>query len=310
MEGNKRVHLRDRIEDIIAEGATQTRIAREIGMSASAVNQWLKEAYKGDNEALEAKLTAWADRRDQIAGLKVPDEPAWVQTPTAERITGAFFYAQSMHDIGLVHGAAGVGKTRTAKHYAETNPNVWIVTMDPSSGQVFGAISEIAGTLGISDKGGGAVAMRRDIVRRLERTNGLLIIDEAQNLDPNALEAVRRIYDEAGIGLVLMGNEAVYGRMTGGRTRGAEFARLWSRVGVRQHVSGIEIGDPEAILDAWGIKGEKERELLSRIANNTDGWLRQMTRVLKLALMTARQEGQALKVRHINNAMQQQGVTL
>ncbi len=103
--------------------------------------------------------------------------------------------------------------------------------------------------------------------RRLEGTQGLVIIDEADHLGAEVLEELRLLQESARIGLVLMGNHRVYSNMTGGN-RTVEFARLFSRIAKRTAINKTKIDDVKAIADAWQITGENERELLQQIAQN------------------------------------------
>ena len=50
-------------------------------------------------------------------------------------------------------------------------------------------------------------ALSDRIVRKLEATRGLLIIDEAQHLKTTTLDQVRSIFDAAHVGIVLAGNK-------------------------------------------------------------------------------------------------------
>ena len=91
------------------------------------------------------------------------------------------------------------------------------------------------------------------IVQRLQGTKGLLILDEAQHLMLPALESLRSIHDATACGLVLMGNEAVYSRLSGRHS--AEFAQLYSRVG---SVLKLENPLPRTLRHWLGTGGSKK----------------------------------------------------
>ena len=63
----------------------------------------------------------------------------------------------------------------------------------------------------------------------------MIIIDEAQHLTVRALNHIRCLADESGIGICLIGNEDVYSKLKG--TGKADFAQLFSRIGMREPVS-------------------------------------------------------------------------
>lgn len=62
----------------------------------------------------------------------------------------------------------------------------------------------------------------------------MIIIDEAQHLTVRALNHLRCISDESGVGICLIGNDDVYRKMKGSGK--ADFAQLFSRIGMRKPV--------------------------------------------------------------------------
>ena len=152
------------------------------------------------------------------------------------------------------------------RRYAQTFPNVWIVTASPAVSSMAAMLREIGAALELHGSGWQNRALSRDLKRRLMGTQGLLVIDEAQHLGVQALEEIRAIHDAAQIGLVLSGNESVYARLSGGSRR-ADFAQLFSRVGRKLKIGMPSTDDVNAILSAWGVSGAKEREYAHQIAS-------------------------------------------
>lgn len=282
------VNIRSRVRDAMQQsGLSQAAAAKEIGVSPASLNQWLQGKYLGNNEELEEKAGRWLDardRRDDAAGTIVAP-PRWFRTPSSQKILDTLAYAQMAGDIVCVYGGPGVGKTVTLRQYRDTNPATWIATMAPDSAPVVPALEEVAEAVGLRDAAGGARKIARAVRRKVEGTRGLLIIDEAQHLSVAALEELRSIHDATGIGLALVGNEAVYARLTGG-TRASHFAQLFSRIGSRLFISRPTIGDVRALAAAWGVKGKAEMDLLQQMASKP-GALRGVSKVLALASMSA-----------------------
>lgn len=286
--------LRRDIETLIAAGTSQAKIAREAGISGAALSAWLRDEYKGDTAAMTARLEIWrsAHRRKRAGTAALPAAPPWIETPTANRIVGVLQWAQIAEDFACVYGGAGVGKTVTLRHYAETSPNVWVAELHAAATSVAAALEEIAEAVGLRGVPTRAVRIHRELVRRLRGTGGLLCIDEAQHLRPNTLEAIRSLHDASGCGLVLCGNETVYARLTGG-SRAAHFAQLFSRMGKRCHVARPADGDVTALAAAFpGAFGKKETAVLADLARRPGG-LRTVVKVLRLAGMIAAGEGAA-----------------
>ena len=300
--------LRDRLQGVMNSDrrVTQASIAREIGVSASALNQWLKGTYAGDNAAIESKLGIWLSALDErrASGESMPTAPAWAETPTGQRIIGALSYAQAAADIAMIYGGAGLGKTSAIKRYVALSLNVWHVTMTPASASVVTALEEVCAGLGLQEQGG-AAKLHRAIVRKVRGTGGLLVIDEAQHLSTAALDQIRSLHDATEIGIAFVGNQEVYARMTGGN-RAAYLDRLHSRVGKRLALRQSSAEDIAVLIQAWGINDKECRQTLVDIAKKP-GALRLLTKVLRLASMHAIAAGEAVCCTHVTKAWRELG---
>jgi DNA transposition AAA+ family ATPase len=78
-----------------------------------------------------------------------------------------------------------------------------------------GALEDVAQALGLKELSNRPSQVTRESVRRLTGTRGLLVANESQHLNLQALERMRVLHDAARIGLVLCGNEAACSRLTG-----------------------------------------------------------------------------------------------
>lgn len=279
-----REQIRARIE--ADKRLSQAVLAKEAGLSAPTLNQWLAGKYPGDNENIDTKIRLWleADQARRAAGSLMPVAPGFQALPTSARVLAALAYAQMAGDIAAIYGGAGLGKTSACVQYQGSNPNVWLVTMTESCGGLVSALQEISETLGLATAGG-AREMSKRIARRVRGTNGLLLIDEAQHLGVPALEEIRQIHDATGVAIALVGNEGVFSRMAGGR--GAErLDRLFSRVGKRLALRQSSEADVIGLVKAWGILDAKCHSTLIEVARRP-GALRGLTKVLRLAAMNA-----------------------
>lgn len=298
--------LRDRVRVEMETGRlSQGKAATEIGISSTALSQWLAGKYPGDILTLEAKVARWLDSRTERAKLAatLPTAPAYVELPTSRRIAAGLSYAQMAGDITVIYGGAGTSKTTTAKEYAAGHPNVWLATMTASTNTLGPCLERVALACGLRPTNARAARIEADLVERLEDTNGLLIIDEAQHLGTRAIEALRGLHDATGVGLAIMGNELVYARITGGR-RSAEFAQLFSRIGKRVRLTRPTQADVDALLSAWSVSGKEEREAVLEIARRP-GALRGVTKALRLASLFA--QGEEVQLRHIRAAWRDLG---
>ncbi|RFU89377.1 MULTISPECIES: AAA family ATPase [Citrobacter] len=277
---------------------TFAQVARETGLSSGTVSSFMNEKYNGDNERVETVLTRWIEK--QQAGAEIPEPPRFIETPTVKQIWTAFRYAHLTECIGVVCGNPGVGKSEAAREYRRGNDNVWLITVTPACSSVLECLTELAYELGMNDSPRRKGPLARALRRRLDGTQGLIIIDEADHLGAETLEELRLLQEATRVGLVLMGNHRVYSNMTGGN-RTVEFARLFSRIAKRVAINKTKKADVAAIADAWSITGEKERELLQQIAQKP-GALRILSHSLRLAAMTAHGAGETVNEKYILRA--------
>lgn len=302
--------LRDAVRlEIRNAGISQSRLAREAGISTSRLNQWFSGTYPGKTEDIISKLDLWLtginERRAATASGLIPDTPDWKPTPTAENITAVLKYAHHMADMGIVYGGAGLGKTMTARRYQEDYPNVWIATMTPSVMSVSACFERVAFAVGIANIPTSACRAENAIVSQIQGSGGLVIVDEAQHLSVTCLDALRGLYDASGVGLVFMGNENVYTQLTGG-SRKAHFAQLFSRIGRQLRLTAPVNGDIDTLLDAWGIKNKEARALCREIGAKA-GALRGLAKVLRQAGLMLGENEETVKGLHVEAAWHELG---
>jgi DNA transposition AAA+ family ATPase len=286
-------------------GASQAVVARQIGVSGSTLSQWLSASYAGNSDAVADKVAAWDANRQAGAAINAASTAAWVDTTANRQVEDALLFAQEAGAIAVVYGGAGLGKTTAVKRYAERNPNVWRVTATPATSGLMAMLEGVASALELRDIQNRPSAYASEIVRRLTGTRGLLVVDEAQHVGTQALEELRSIHDAAGVGLVMVGNESVYARLTGGN-RKATFAQLFSRVAFKLRVGTPTRADTDAILTAWGVDGAPEREWAHQVAT-LPGGLRGLAHTLRQARMFTSQEDGAVDLRALQAAWRNLG---
>lgn len=298
------IAVRGRVEDAIARDAlSQTLVARESGLSSSAVSQYLTGMYKGNVASVERKLAKWLtsrDRRTSLAASSIKEAP-FFEGPAALRIMAALEYVQQAGDMASIIAAPGIGKTSTAEEYAKRNPNCWIATITPSSANVAMTLTEICDATGVHPENfRGARSMAQQIRIRVRGTHGLLIIDEAQHLSLPAIEEIRSIHDATKIGIALLGSFAFQARIKHERLQ-ARTAQIMSRLGMRVAIARPTDDDVEAMLDAWQITGRKERDYLKRLAAGA-GALRNVAKTIRLAALSAAGAKEELQFKHLEDA--------
>ncbi len=280
-------------------GKSQSELSRITGLSPATISQFLKGIYAGNNEqiaytimkALEIEIR----RKDAIK------TPQFVMTSIAEDVLAVVKYAHDYKDIGIIYGDAGIGKTMTLKQYAAQNPGTVFITVNPTNSNSKAILEELVEKLGKQEYGDRR-RLRRTVVSSLKDSGRLVIIDEAQHLQMSALETLRSIYDECGIGLVLCGNETVYTQMKG-KAKAAEFAQLFSRVGIRRYLNNQKISKDD-VKKIVGQEAEVSGECLDffyKVANSPGG-IRTMVKLFILSWTLANSMGESLNLQAIRAA--------
>ena len=218
---------------------TISGVARSLDLSPTTLHLWLNDKYKGNvgkiNKAVEQYMERELLREENV---NIP----FVETSVAQDIIEIANTCHVESEIGVCCGCAGVGKTYAVKMYALEHSDVILIETD------FGytpkvLFSEIHKTLGF--EGTGALHnMVIDIVDKLKNSGRLIIVDEAENLPYRALELLRRIYDKARVGILLVGMPKLLKNLQGDK---GQYTQLYSRVGVLAELQPIADNDIVAI---------------------------------------------------------------
>jgi hypothetical protein len=299
--------VRDEVERLArAEDLTRRIIADESGIPYGTLTPFLGGTYAGDGSRVAAKLKRWMANRAKAVQVRgaTPAPPRFVATPTARAVMDVLAHAQHMPDMVVVTGAPGTGKSSAACEYTRSNPNVWKLVAEPSISTTRALLSAIAVLLGAYGRGS-PDSMSNSIKQKLVGRRGLIIVDEAQHLTSGMLDQLRAFHDQCDVGVALVGNDAIVGRLEGGKHR-AEFAQLYSRVGMRINRPKPRSADITALLDAWGVPAGEARERLRAVARYAGG-LRNLNKCWRLAEMIARNEGRTLSADDVTLAWKRLG---
>ncbi|HGM7539514.1 AAA family ATPase [Serratia marcescens] len=296
------IEVRNAIRSTVEKSdITYASVAREVGISPGAISQFISGEYRGDNNKVATNLSVWLENRRRRT-TEMPVAPDFIPTRTVKQIWDALQYAQLAQCITVIYGNSGVGKTRALQQFAATRPNVWLITVSPSRSSLSECLYELALELGIGDAPRRSGQLGRAIRRKLRGTNGVVLVDEADHLDYSVLEELRILQEETGVGLALVGNHQIYGKLTGGNSRNMDFARLFSRIAKKVSILKTKKADVEAIADAWALDNKAERELIHTLADKP-GALRTISHTLRLAAMFAHGSNEKLGEKHIRAAV-------
>lgn len=244
--------LQIKVEQLIqTRNVSQAKAAQMMGVNAGFLSLFLSnKAYKGNIEEQEAKLTEFftLQAEHEIAKEKaLPFRAAddYVETSISEDVYKLIRYCQMEKGMVVIHGDAGIGKTKGAEKFARENPtNTIYIQATPSSGTLNSVLKLLARALRIPETRS-KLDLIHDIRQKLATTSKIIIIDEAQHLKLAALEEIRTLSDpnsitgDTGTGIVLIGNTEVYNRMLGKGE--ARFAQLFSRVRMNRYYGTYKV---------------------------------------------------------------------
>lgn len=262
---------------------SQAKLAQVTGINKAIISQWLRGQYTGDiagvEQALEEYLRTELEHeqaRDTL--LPMVSTQDYVPTSISEDVYKMIKYCQLERGIMIAHGDAGIGKTKAAQQFVRDNPTQSIyIQATPSTGTLGNILKLLARALRIPETRS-KLDLLTNIRTKLAGSNKVIIIDEAQHLKLSALEEIRTLSDpdtitgQEGIGIVLIGNTEVYGRMMGRQE--ARFAQLFSRVKFNRYYSTSKIkrADVELLFPALAQAGEKKAvDLLEGICRSKFG---------------------------------------
>lgn len=299
--------IRAEVKRAVESYQSQAAAARDAGIAESTFAAFLAGTYAGDNVKVAARAKAWLASRAERAktAAVIPVAPPFQLTPTAAKIIPALQWAQVAPDFVPIVGAPGLGKTRTLEHYRDSNPNVFLVTMEPGWSSASAMLAAICAAMGIDERS--ATRLSSAIRARVRGLQALIVLDEAQFLSTVALDQARIIHDTAKVGMALCGNRTLYTRLAG---KGDEStSQLFSRAGMKFRQFQPIAGDICSMVAAWGVAEKGEVDFLKQVARKP-GALRNLDKCMKLASMLAAGAGEPRALKHMRAAWEQIDVNL
>jgi len=216
--------------------------AKAINVSNATLHLWINNNYKGNVKKIDDAVANFIEIEKLREGRIRVD---FVRTSIVDDV---FDIAKTCHvenEIGVCCGDAGIGKTYAVKRYAIDNTDVILIEADLGyTPKVL--FSEIHKKLGF-DGCGTIHGMFLDIIDKLKASGRLIIIDEAEHLPYKSLELLRRIYDKAQVGILLVGMPRLIMNLKGEKR---QYAQLYSRVGIATRLNSLGDEDKKAIISS------------------------------------------------------------
>jgi transcriptional regulator with XRE-family HTH domain len=188
------------IAAIKAKDLSNSEVGRGMGYSSGAVSTYLNGKYEGDLSAFETAAREWLRDLTVAAVTGVPT----IETEVSKTMSRRFEEIRAARELALVVGDAGIGKSRGDGLYL----------IDHTLAISFRALPWRSGMNAIAQDLSKAAGINRlaknekrwDAI--LDRTQGsgrLLVVDDAQELAPRALQCCIDYHEETGNPVCLIG---------------------------------------------------------------------------------------------------------
>jgi DNA transposition AAA+ family ATPase len=209
-----------------ANDQTRAWLGRLARVSPATVSQVINGNYP-TNPA--EHLTAMQDAitQDTARSAAVKQAGGYVVTSITDIVRVVCDRSRAHRNFGLVTGNVGVGKTAALKWYISQRKHTVLLEADPDMTPGV-MLTDLLAALGAACPRSLAEKFSC-LVAALEKSSILLLIDEAETMQPRCLHYLRRIRDKAGVGIVLCGTGRL--QQLVGAERGA-FDQIHSRTGM------------------------------------------------------------------------------
>ncbi|MDQ0454682.1 AAA family ATPase [Rhizobium paknamense] len=297
------------IEAANAGGFTKADVARRAGVAEGTFSQWASGKYPGVLANVNAQVSKWLDALEQSASLSaaMPTSPDFVKTSTGVDVYNVLLYAQVTGGFTIITLPSGFGKTTAARQFCRTRPHAWMATISPHTKTVHGMLIELASELEVLEHN--PARLVRAIGRKLNRVGegSLLIIDEAQNLLPEAVNQLRHFVDVYKCGVCLMGNEETAVAFVKDKGTVSSRAQVATRIDRRLTGGTHNPQDATALIAAWSITDPDCVRFLQNVATKP-GSLRNIDRTIKAAQMLALGDDADLALTHLTAAWRNRNI--
>lgn len=251
-------------------------VANATGLAKSTISMWLNENYNGKNDKITDAMNNFIQREKERS---VENDLPFVDISIVKYVSEIGRLCHTQGKIGVCVGRAGLGKTVAVKKYTKDFQDSILIESD-SGYTAKSLLKEIHRRLGLSGKGS-VYDLMDEVVRKLNQSGRLLIVDEAENLPYRALEITRRIHDKTGVGVLLIGRSILLENLKGYNN---QYDQLYSRVKYTKIIDRLLIQDVVKILESIG----QDTKLAETYLLYSDGNTRRLEHLISHSISVAK----------------------
>lgn len=273
-----RAELRELME---IKNFSMSYVSTATGLAKSTISMWLNGNYAGKNDKVTDAINNFIQRERERS---VDNDLPFVNISIVKYVSEIARLCHTQGKIGVCVSRAGLGKTVAVKRYTKEFLDSILIESD-SGYTAKSLLKEIHRRLGLSGKGS-VYDLMGEVVRKLNQSGRLLIIDEAENLPYRALEITRRIHDKTGVGVLLIGRGILLENLKGYNN---QYDQLYSRVKYTKIIDGLLVQDVINILKAI----EQDPKLAETYLKYSDGNTRRLEHLISHSMSIAKINGKA-----------------
>lgn len=293
------------VEIAMASGWSKAEVSRRSGIPEGTMSPWFAGKYAGVLANVNQLVANWlnAIEESQNIASSVPVSPPFQRTAVGMDVYNTLLFTQVTAGFTAITLASGSGKSAAAKYFCSTRPHSYMATLSPNTKTVHGMLVELCTALDVQQHNPAKFVSA--IGAKLQRVGEgtILIIDEAQNAVPDAINQLRHFVDMHGCGVALIGNEETATAFVRDQGRSvASRAQVLSRFDKLLRRERDPVGDAKLIISAWGVTDPDCERFLLGLASKP-GHLRLIDRTMKAASMAALIDGEeGVTVGHLQAA--------
>ena len=251
-------------------------VANATGLAKSTISMWLNGNYNGKNDKITDAMNNFIQREKERS---VENDLPFMDISIVKYVSEIGRLCHTQGKIGVCVGRAGLGKTVAVKKYTKDFQDSILIESD-SGYTAKSLLKEIHRRLGLSGKGS-VYDLMDEVVRKLNQSGRLLIVDEAENLPYRALEITRRIHDKTGVGVLLIGRSILLENLKGYNN---QYDQLYSRVKYTKIIDRLLIQDVIKILESIG----QDTKLAETYLLYSDGNTRRLEHLISHSISVAK----------------------
>ena len=262
---------------------SRQQMAELIDVRCHSLAKYLDSLPGCSKESVEAALRAYFLKLERVEARA--RRPEFIPTLTANLILEKLREADERQVLALLYGPPGVGKTfaieefmdRVEKPNNPEKPEVLLVTAHSASTPK-SLLAALCLQVGIPHQAT-ASTLAESLVRKLRTGHYLIIVDEANHLNIEAMELLRYVYDLGRLGVVLVGTLRLYEIFTDGSRPAGELEQLWSRVGICELLPGLTEYEARQVIQK--TLGRIPEITTKQILRQTGNSIRRLARLLE-----------------------------